>query len=54
METLVNIAQLIQNNFWVRGLYVIFCCVIIFFIVSKLDKYTRQKKGFSDNESIIP
>ena len=33
METLVNIAQLIQNNFWVRGLYVIFCCVIIFLIV---------------------
>jgi hypothetical protein len=52
MEFFDHLSYLIQNNFWVRTVYVILCGAAIYGVAYWLDK-RGQKNGLSDNESMM-
>ena len=53
MEYLNSFNDLLQTNIFIRVSYIVFCALMIFLAGYYLDKRGRQKKGLSDNESII-
>ena len=52
MEIFDTFSELLKNNFWVRAAYAAFCGAMVFFIGTWLND-RAQKKGFSDNESMM-